>query len=67
MSPNRRCLLGNGMVPLDEIFDALPPGLPLSIELPPPDGAAHSAAEWARLVLDDARRYLARYHAARTR
>jgi sugar phosphate isomerase/epimerase len=67
MSPNRRCLLGHGMVPLDAIFDALPPGLPLSIELPPPDGATHSPAEWAKLVLDDARGYLDRYHGAKRR
>jgi sugar phosphate isomerase/epimerase len=67
MSPNRRCLLGHGMVPLDEIFDALPPGLPLSIELPPPDGATHSAAAWAKLVLDDTHRYLDRYDGAKTR
>jgi sugar phosphate isomerase/epimerase len=67
MSPNQRCLLGQGMVPLDAIFDALPSGLPLSIELPPPDGSVQSAAEWARLVLEDAQAYLARYHAGRER
>jgi hypothetical protein len=49
------------MVPLDDILDALPPGLPLSIELPPTDRTI-GAAEWAKLVLEDAQRYLGRYY-----
>jgi sugar phosphate isomerase/epimerase len=60
MGPNQRRLLGQGSVPLEQILDALPPGIPLSVELPPPDGADHSAAEWAKIVLEDARRFLAR-------
>jgi sugar phosphate isomerase/epimerase len=63
MSPNRRCLLGQGMVPLDDIFDALPPGVPLSIELPPPDRRAVTAANWAAEVREDALRFLAAYDA----
>ena len=59
MSPNRRCLLGEGNVPLADILDALPHGLPLSIELPPPGDRAIAAAEWARLVREDARNFLA--------
>jgi sugar phosphate isomerase/epimerase len=63
MSPNRRCLLGQGDVPLADILDALPPGLPLSIELPPPSDRTVGAAEWAKAVLEDARGYLMRYYA----
>ena len=65
MGPNQRCLLGKGMVPLDDILDALPPGLPLSIELPPPSGSAIGAAQWAKLVLEDAQHYLGRYYAGK--
>jgi sugar phosphate isomerase/epimerase len=67
MGPNQRCLLGQGNVPLDAIFDALPPGLPLSIELPPLNAAVHSAADWARLVREDAQQYLVGYYARRER
>jgi sugar phosphate isomerase/epimerase len=66
MGPNQRCLLGEGMVPLDDILDALPPGLPLSIELPPID-LTIGAAQWAKLVLEDAQRFLGGYYAARQR
>ena len=62
MGPNQRCLLGEGMVPLDDILDALPRGLPLSIELPPIDRTI-GPAQWAKLVLEDAQRYLGRYYA----
>jgi sugar phosphate isomerase/epimerase len=61
MSPNRRCLLGQGNVPLADILDVLPAGLPLSIELPPDDPTL-STAEWARLVREDAAAYLRRYY-----
>jgi sugar phosphate isomerase/epimerase len=64
MGPNQRCFLGEGMVPLDDILDALPPGLPLSIELPPTDRTI-DAAKWAKLALEDAQRYLARYYAGK--
>jgi sugar phosphate isomerase/epimerase len=66
MGPNQRCLLGEGMVPLDDILDALPPGLPLSIELPPIDRAI-GAAQWAKLVLEDAQRFLRDYYAGKRR
>src|SRR5262252_5270684 len=65
MSPNRRTLLGEGNVPLADILDALPAGLPLSIELPPQSGRNVGAAEWAKVVLEDAQRYLGRYYAAK--
>jgi sugar phosphate isomerase/epimerase len=67
MSPNQRCLLGQGNVPLADILDALPPGLPLSIELPPPSGRTIGTAEWAKAVLEDARSYLTGYYAERGR
>jgi hypothetical protein len=45
MSPNERRMPGDGIVPLRQILDALPPGLPLSgdpmpksVKLPARDG-----------------------------
>jgi sugar phosphate isomerase/epimerase len=58
MGPNQRRLLGQGNVPLREILDALPRGVPLSIELPPPEGSSVDAAQWAKLALNDAQTYL---------
>ena len=58
MSPNQRRLPGEGMLPLHEILDALPPGLPLSVELPMPESERQSAREWARATADSTRRFL---------
>lgn len=58
MGPSQRRMLGEGVVPLREILAALPPGLPLSVELPPPDGAAVSARDWAARTRADVRRFL---------
>jgi sugar phosphate isomerase/epimerase len=58
MGPNQRRLLGQGNTPLREILDALPRGIPLSIELPPPTGSDVDAAQWAMLVRRDAESYL---------
>jgi sugar phosphate isomerase/epimerase len=60
MGPNQRRMLGEGVVPLDDILDALPAGIPLSVELPAPDGSTASAREWAKVAHDNARDYLAR-------
>jgi sugar phosphate isomerase/epimerase len=59
MGPNRRSLLGQGNVPLREILAALPAGIPLSIETPPPAGSTHSADEWAKIVMANTRDFLA--------
>lgn len=60
MGPNQRRLLGEGVVPIAAILDALPPGIPLSVELPPAQGAHPAAAEWARVTLENVRGFLAR-------
>lgn len=64
-APGGRCAPGEGMVPLREIFDALPAGLPLSLEWSAPRGSAYSAAEWAQIALDTTRRFLDGYYAAK--
>jgi sugar phosphate isomerase/epimerase len=61
MGPNQRRLLGAGDVPIVAILDALPPGVPLSVELPPAKGARPPAAEWARATLENVRGFLERH------
>ena len=58
LGPAERRPLGAGTVPLREILAALPPGLPLSVELPAPPGVTVSARAWAAQALADTRRYL---------
>ena len=58
-----RSALGEGEVPLREMLDVLPAGLPLSLEWPAPAGTSYAAAEWARMALEHTRRYLQRYDA----
>jgi sugar phosphate isomerase/epimerase len=65
MGPNQRSPLGQGNIPLADILDALPRGLPLSLEVPPPNGARPDAAQWAARVRDDAQSYLRRHYAGR--
>jgi sugar phosphate isomerase/epimerase len=57
MSPNRRALVGEGVVPLRDILDALPHGLPLSVELPIPKSAV--PRQWGALTARTTRRFLA--------
>jgi sugar phosphate isomerase/epimerase len=64
MGPNQRRLLGEGVVPVAALLDALPAGLPLSVELPPPAGARPAAAEWAKATAANVRGFLARYERA---
>jgi sugar phosphate isomerase/epimerase len=54
-----RRLPGEGALPLAALLRALPPGLPLSVEVPFPAGAALTAEQWARRVLEHTRRFLA--------
>ena len=52
-------------MPLTEILDILPPGLPLSIEYGRPRDGSVSAADWAKIALDASRTFVARYYAAK--
>jgi sugar phosphate isomerase/epimerase len=69
MGPNRRAMLGEGDLPLAEILDALPHGIPLSVETPISigidKGLAPDAATWAKISLENAREFLAAYEAGR--
>jgi len=57
--------LGDGQVPLAEILDILPSGLPLSLEWSMPRDGGYSPPEWAKYALEPTRRFLAEYYAAR--
>ena len=58
MGANRRCLMGEGDVPMREILAALPAGLALSVEFPPAIRPGVPAREWAKIVARTCRTYL---------
>jgi len=62
MSPNERRMPGDGMLPLRQILDALPLGLPLSVEIPMPKSVKLPAREWARATAESTRRFLGEYY-----
>jgi sugar phosphate isomerase/epimerase len=55
------CMPGEGRVPLREMLDIMPPGLPLSLEYHHRDDS-YSAFEWAKHVLDGTRAFLESYY-----
>lgn len=59
--PNQRRMLGEGEVPVAELLHAMPPDIPLSVELPMLKGMTHSAPEWAAITLANVREYLVRH------
>jgi len=62
-----RCMPGEGGVPIGDILDVLPAGLPLSVEVPPPPTLSVSAKDWAKTVAKGTRRFLEVYRSARER
>ena len=62
MSPNQRRMPGDGTLPLRHILDALPAGLPLSVEIPMPPTVKLPAREWARATAESTRRFLEGYY-----
>jgi sugar phosphate isomerase/epimerase len=57
----KRAMPGEGKLPLREVIAALPPGIPLSVEIPhvlAPQGT--SARDWAKMTLENTRNFLAR-------
>ena len=65
MSPNQRRMPGDGALPLRQILDALPAGLPLSVEIPMPPTVKLPAREWARATAESTRRFLEDYYRAK--
>jgi sugar phosphate isomerase/epimerase len=62
---NERLLPGDGALPLDALFDALPDDVAISVETPRKADAGRSVHERAKIAADGARRYLAGYRARR--
>jgi sugar phosphate isomerase/epimerase len=57
---------GDGDARVDALLDALPSGIPLSLEWPAPKDSSYGAEEWARLAMAGTQRFLNDYDAART-
>jgi sugar phosphate isomerase/epimerase len=64
-SRNHRLPPGEGELPLDELFDALPDDIPISVEVPRSIDAGRATRERAVLGGGAARAYLAKYRARR--
>jgi sugar phosphate isomerase/epimerase len=61
---NRRCMPGDGHVPIAEILDAMPSGIPISVEIPIEEvGGDYTVKQWARMTADRTRSFLKDYHA----
>jgi sugar phosphate isomerase/epimerase len=63
---NERRMPGEGGLPLDELFDALPDNVAISVEVPRSIDTGRSAKERAALAGNAARAYLAKYRARRS-
>ena len=57
--------LGKGQVPLVELLDILPTGLPLSLEWAMPSQGSYTPASWAKEALEATRRFVSGYYASR--
>jgi hypothetical protein len=72
MRQGQRKMLGEGDVTLYDYLDALPKGLPLSVEIPIELGAGlrdvkaqpYSPREWAAVALKTSRDFMERYYAS---
>jgi sugar phosphate isomerase/epimerase len=54
---------GDGDAEVAKLLDALPAGLPLSLEWPAPKDSSYTAAEWAKFALEGTQRFLDDYYA----
>jgi len=59
--PEPHCMPGDGVVPLKEMLDIMPEGLPLSLEYHHRDESFSDEA-WAKHVLEGTRAFLERYY-----
>jgi sugar phosphate isomerase/epimerase len=55
------CMPGEGVIPLKEMLDIMPEGLPLSLEYHFRDQPGFTPETWAKHVLDGTRAYVERY------
>ena len=61
-APRGRTAPGEGLVPLDDILDALTPELPLSVEWSTTADSGHTSYTWAVEVMAASRKYLDGYY-----
>lgn len=57
-APERRCMPGEGVLPLSDILAAVPAGIPISVEVPIEEKARLSPRAWAGLVAAKTRSFL---------
>ena len=58
-APGERRMPGEGTLPLKELLAAMPPGIPLSVEVATAETSRMPPGDWAKLVMDRTRRFLA--------
>jgi sugar phosphate isomerase/epimerase len=58
-APEIRCMPGEGVLPLSDILGAVPPGIPVSVEVPFDEKAGLSPLDWTKRVAEKARAFLA--------
>jgi sugar phosphate isomerase/epimerase len=57
-----RRLPGRGILPLADILEVVPDNVALSVEVPQPAGASMAGAAWARIVIEETRRFIRERH-----
>ena len=57
-APERRCMPGEGMLPLRDILGAVPAGIPISVEVPFDKKARLPPVEWTKKVAEKTRSFL---------
>ena len=57
-APERRCMPGEGMLPLRDILAAVPAGIPISVEVPKENDAI-APVDWAKRAAAKSRAFLA--------
>jgi sugar phosphate isomerase/epimerase len=57
-----RRLPGQGTLPLADLLEVVPDDVPLSVEVPRPPGAGMTDAAWARIVIEETRRFIRTRH-----
>ena len=61
--PEPYCMPGEGIVPLKQMLDIMPEGIPLSLEYHYREQPGYTTNQWAKYVLDGTRAYLEGYYA----
>jgi hypothetical protein len=60
-------LPGEGLVPLYDYLDCLPPDVEISVEAQIPPKNVYTGAEWSKISVERIKHFLTRYHMSRGR